>query len=56
MNKNYYYSEHEWSRIGCGELPEERKYPTSASLEQNQYLVYPEENNSDQPINPYSQV
>jgi hypothetical protein len=21
----YYYSEHEWDRLGCGKLPEERK-------------------------------
>jgi len=25
--QQYYYSEEEWSRLGCGPLPEERKLP-----------------------------
>mgnify|MGYP003344426957 CR=1 FL=1 len=27
-HSNYYYSESEWNRIGCGELPPERRMTT----------------------------
>lgn len=56
MTTNYYYSEREWDRLGCGPLPECRKYPSN-TVEQNQYLVFPEQaegDDSDYKRNPYS--
>ena len=31
MNKDYYYSENEWARLGCGVLPPERRIPVTVS-------------------------
>ena len=52
-NKNYYYNESEWNRLGCGPLPEERKYP---EIDPNQYLLFPEDDGTDAPKNPYAKT
>jgi len=55
INKQFYYSESEWDRLGCGPLPEERKSQQHPNP-QDQYLVYPEDNDNDLPRNPFSVV
>ena len=57
--KQYYYSEAEWSRLGCGPLPEERDITklNPQDINWGTYLVYPErQGEEDRPNNPYSQV
>jgi hypothetical protein len=60
IKKQYYYSEAEWSRLGCGPLPEERDISKINPQDVNwgTYLIYPERQHidSDEKINPYSQV
>ena len=57
----YYYNESEWDRLGCGPLPESRKRPEPLSKEakylgqEEKYLVYPEPDGYDRPVNPYGQ-
>ena len=53
-NDQYYYSESEWNRLGCGPLPPERNIELK-SIENNNYLVYPvQQPDEDRPLNPYS--
>lgn len=53
-NDQYYYSESEWNRLGCGPLPPERNIELR-SIENNNYLVYPvQQPDEDRPLNPYS--
>jgi hypothetical protein len=59
IEKQYYYSEAEWSRLGCGPLPEERDITklNPQDINWGTYLVYPERiSEEDRPNNPYSQV
>jgi hypothetical protein len=59
IEKQYYYSEAEWSRLGCGPLPEERDITklNPQDINWGTYLVYPErQGEEDRPNNPYSQV
>ena len=60
ITKQYYYSEAEWDRLGCGPLPEERDISKINPQDVNwsAYLIYPERQHidSDEKINPYSQV
>lgn len=54
----YYYSEAEWDRLGCGPLPEERDITkiNPQDINWGTYLVYPErQGEEDRNINPYSQ-
>ena len=51
----YYYNESEWSRLGCGPLPEERRRPQPQTQTEDVYYVYPEEDGYDRPRNPYGQ-
>jgi hypothetical protein len=54
----YYYSEAEWNRLGCGPLPEERDITkiNPQDINWGTYLVYPErQGEEDRNINPYSQ-
>ncbi len=57
-NKNYYYSESEWDRLGCGPLPSERDISNlyKNDSESEEPLVYPEDDGYDRPRNPYSRV
>jgi len=55
-NQQYYYSESEWNRLGCGPLPPERNIAL-LTTEHNDYEVYPIQNGEeDRPINSYSRV
>ena len=59
IEKKYYYSEAEWSRLGCGPLPEERNITklNTQDINWGTYLIYPErQGEEDRPNNPYSQV
>jgi len=59
IEKKYYYSEDEWSRLGCGPLPESRDITklNPQDINWGTYLVYPErKGEEDCPNNPYSQV
>lgn len=54
----YYYSEAEWDRLGCGPLPEERDITkiNPQDINWGTYLVFPErQGEEDRNINPYSQ-
>jgi hypothetical protein len=55
--KEYFYSESEWDRLGCGPLPANRVWKDSDPVQEG-YLVYPEAQSidSDEKINPFSQV
>jgi hypothetical protein len=55
MNQQYYYSEREWDRLGCGPLPDERRYPEHKP-EDSVYYVYPENHTEDRTIQPYAQT
>lgn len=57
--QQYYYSEAEWDRLGCGPLPPERNIAllNPQDINWGNYLVYPErQEEEDRPNNPYSQV
>lgn len=55
-NNQYYYSESEWNRLGCGPLPPERNIAL-LTTEHNDYEVYPIQNGEeDRPLNSYSRV
>jgi hypothetical protein len=59
MTKQYYYSEAEWDRLGCGPLPEERDISkiNPQDINWGTYLVFPERHGEeDSPNNPYSQA
>ena len=51
----YYYSESEWDRLGCGPLPEARRRPIAEQPSKDIYLVRPDDNGYDTPKNPFSQ-
>jgi hypothetical protein len=58
IDKKYYYSEAEWNRLGCGQLPEERDISkiNPQDINWGTYLVFPErQGEEDRPLNPYSQ-
>jgi hypothetical protein len=57
MTKQYYYSEAEWDRLGCGPLPKERDISkiNPQDINWGTYLVFPErQGEEDKPNNPYS--
>ena len=59
MTKQYYYSEAEWDRLGCGPLPAERDISkiNPQDINWGTYLVFPERHGEeDNPNNPYSQA
>jgi hypothetical protein len=59
MTKQYYYSEAEWDRSGCGPLPAERDISkiNPQDINWGTYLVFPErQGEEDNPNNPYSQA
>jgi len=59
ITKQYYYSEAEWDRLGCGPLPEERDISkiNPQDINWGTYLVFPERHGEeDRPNNPYSQA
>ena len=59
MTKQYYYSETEWHRLGCGPLPEERDISkiNPQDINWGTYLIFPErQGEEDSPNNPYSQA
>ena len=59
ITKQYYYSEAEWDRLGCGPLPEERDVSkiNPQDINWGTYLVFPErQGEEDRPKNPYSPV
>jgi hypothetical protein len=59
MTKQYYYSEAEWNRLGCGPLPEERDISkiNPQDINWGTYLIFPErQGEEDSPNNPYSQA
>jgi hypothetical protein len=56
--QQYYYSQAEWDRLGCGPLPEERDITKINPQDVNwgTYLVFPErQGEEDKHLNPYSQ-
>ena len=56
--QQYYYSQAEWDRLGCGPLPEERDITKINPQDVNwgTYLVFPERRGEeDKHLNPYSQ-
>lgn len=56
-DKQYYYSQAEWDRLGCGPLPPERSISNLQRQEEIVYYVYPEhQGEEDRPLNPYSTV
>lgn len=59
ITKQYYYSEADWDRLGCGPLPPERNIELLSPQDINwgTYLLYPERHGEeDRPLNPYSQA
>lgn len=57
-DKQYYYSQAEWDRLGCGPLPEDRDISkiNPQDINWGTYLVYPERHQEeDRNLNPYSQ-
>jgi hypothetical protein len=55
----YYYSEAEWNRLGCGPLPPERNITllNPQDINWGTYLVFSErQGEEDKPNNPYSQA
>jgi len=55
-DKQYYYSESEWIRLGCGPIPPERDLAL-LNQQENDYLVFPEQQSEeDRPLNSYSRV
>ncbi len=58
-NPQYYYSQAEWDRLGCGPLPPERNIAllNPQDINWGTYLVFPErQGEEDIPNNPYSQA
>ena len=55
-DKQYYYSESEWNRLGCGPMPPERDLAL-LNQQENDYLVFPEQQGEeDRPPDSYSRV
>ena len=55
-DKQYYYSESEWNRLGCGPIPPERDLAL-LNQQENDYLVFPEQQGEeDRPSYSYSRV